>query len=189
MKKERILDVSFLKDEKRGVAISKEGETPAEIPIKEMRRKILENKAAADIKVSNLKFQQFLNDKRMFQESKEARSIDVEGIKVKNQQVVNEVRFASGSLLEGFLSFYGVQLDRAINNYENRLHVIEDNNKAYIGKLSRDGDVTRVSPMMEKDQASEKLNEFNRQKDYKRTQQKNMEREVQLELHQEEDKK
>jgi len=168
-----------MKDKENDVAF-REGDTENKSTIKGMRRSILHETAEKNIDLSDYKFQKFLNDKGMFKESKEAEKISVHDIKVKNKKVVNEVKFASGSLLEGFLSFYGIQLDKSLDKYERRLHVIEENDAAFIGKVNKDGELKKVSPTMEKDQALERLKEFENRKEIKK--QRDLDHELQIQL-------
>lgn len=156
------------------------------VPLNEMRKSILETNAEKDIRLSNHKFQDFLNGKGMFSESKEARGIDISDIKVSERKVVGEVKFASNSLFEGFLSFYGVEMDRALDKYEKRLHLIEEGPQSYIGKVSREGDVTKVSPMMEKDIALQRMNEF--EKERSMLNEKQLSNEIELDMKKEENR-
>ena len=156
------------------------------VPLNEMRKSILETSAEKDIRLGNFKFQEFLNDKGMFNESKEARGIDISDIKVCEGKVVSEVKFASSSLIEGFLSFYGVEMDRALDKYEKRLHLIEDGQQSYIGKVSREGDVTKVSPMMGKELALQRMNEFEKERSLQNK--KQLSNEIELEMKKEENR-
>ncbi|KKE78661.1 hypothetical protein DTX80_17720 [Bacilli bacterium] len=180
MKKETFLGVSFKKDETKNIAF-KEDDTENKTTIKDMRSRILRTAAEEDIELSDFKFKKFLNDKGMFKESKEADGISVNDIKVKNKKVVNEVKFASGSLLEGFLAFYGVELDKSLDKYERRLHVIEENNAAFIGKVDRNGDLKKVSPEMDKNQAIERLRDFEKQRELKKNRELENDLQIQLE--------
>lgn len=168
-----------MKDKENDVAF-KEGDTENRATINGMRKRILHETAENNVDLSDYKFQKFLNDKGMFKESKEAEKISIHDIKVKNKKIVNEFKFASGSLLEGFLSFYGVQLDKSLDKYERRLHVIEEDDVAFIGKVNKDGELKKVSPNMEKDQAVEKLKEFENQREIKN--QKELANELQIQL-------
>ncbi|MCY8497751.1 hypothetical protein P8917_10100 [Bacillus atrophaeus] len=190
MEREKFLGISFLKDKDKDLAFKEKddsGLVGIGIPIKEMRKNILESKAEKDVAVSNLKFQRFLNDRGMFKESKEARKIDFSSVKIQNKKIVNEVSLIGGALLEGFLSFYTIEMDKALDKYENRLHVIEGEEDAYIAQISRDGDVKRVSPIMERDAAVEKLKAFERQNELEK--EKETDRSFEIELRQEEERK
>lgn len=172
-----------MKDDKNNVAF-KESDTENKTSVNEMRRSIIHKTAEENLELSNYKFQKFLNDKGMFKESKDAEKIDIHDIKVKNKKVVNEVRFASSSMLEGFLSFYGVELDKSLDKYERRLHVIEEDDAAYIGKVNRNGELKKLSPTMEKNQAVKKLEEFEQQRQLKK--QKEISNHHQMQLKREE---
>ncbi|CAM3759071.1 hypothetical protein BSI_43950 [Bacillus inaquosorum KCTC 13429] len=191
MELEKFLGVSFFKDEEKDLAFKEKDESGQPIgvgiPIKEMRKSILESQAEKDVTVSNLKFQRFLNDRGMFKESKEARKLDFTNIKIQNKKIANEISFVGGALLEGFLSFYGIEMDRALDKYENRLHVIEGEEDAYIAQISRTGDVKRVSPVMEKEAAIEKLKAFERQNELHK--EKEREHAIEIELRKEEESK
>lgn len=188
MRKEKFLGVSFLKDEERNVAIkdSPSIESRKTVPLNQMRKDIMETDAEKSIRLSNYKFQEFLNSKGMFNESKEARGIDISDIKVKSGQLGNDLKFASSSLVEGFLSFYGIEMDQALDKYEKRLHLIEDGQQAYIGKVGREGDVTKVSPVMEKEQAIERFNQFEKERTERK--EKQLSHEIELEMKKEENR-
>ena len=185
MKREKFLGVSYFKKDGRAI---KKGDDGSDMPLKEMRKSVLNTMAEKDLKLSNYKFQKFLNDKGMFKESREAKKININDIKVKNKKIVNEVKFASGSFLEGFLSFYGIQLDKAIKKYENRLHIIEEDDSAYIGKINREGGIKRVSPKMDKEKAKEKLKEFEKQRELKKKRELDRAPEIKLERKNEEER-
>ncbi|MEC0434420.1 hypothetical protein P8832_09630 [Bacillus subtilis] len=190
MEREKFLGVSFFKDEEKDLAFKEKndsGPVGIGIPIKEMRKNIMESLAENDVAVSNLKFQRFLNDRGMFKESKDARKIDFGSIKIQNKKIVNEVSFIGRSLLEGFLSFYSVEMDKALDKYENKLHVIEGEKDAYIAQIHRSGDVKRVSPFMEKETAIEKLKAFEKENELRK--ERENERTYEIELLQEEEHK
>lgn len=180
MDREKFLGVSFLKDKERDIAL-KENNPDETKSITDMRKNILETKADDDVELSNFKFQRFLNDKGLVKESREAKGFDISNIRLKGKQTTNELKLASGSMLEGFLSFYGIQLDKSLDKYEKRLHVIEENDKAFVGKVDRKGFLQRLSPIMEKERAKNKLKEFEQKQELSKKQDLSNEMEIQLE--------
>lgn len=67
------------------------------------------------------------------------------------KQIKTELAFFGESFLEGFLGFYGLQLDNALKRYENKVHALEvedltTREKQYYVARSLDGKATMISP-------------------------------------------
>ena len=86
------------------------------------------------------------------------------------KKISNEVEFFGQSLLEGFLDFYGIELDNAVKDYERRLHIIEqvdlnNHHKAYYLGTVIDNDLKLANekePLASREEAEEVLQKFSK---------------------------
>lgn len=107
--------------------------------------------------------------------SDEAKMVDVLKSNKPSQnfkQISNEIKFFGQSFAEGFLSFYGMELDNAVKDYEQRLHIIEqvelnNNHKEYYLGTIKDNDLKLVNentPFASKAEAEQILERVNNPK-------------------------
>ena len=86
------------------------------------------------------------------------------------KKISNEVEFFGQSFLEGFLDFYGIELDNAVKDYEQRLHIIEqvdlnNHHKAYYLGTVIDNDLKLANekePLASREEAEEVLQKFSK---------------------------
>ena len=86
------------------------------------------------------------------------------------KKISNEVEFFGQSFLEGFLNFYGIELDNAVKDYERRLHIIEqvdlnNHHKAYYLGTVIDNDLKLANekePLASREEAEEVLQKFSK---------------------------
>ena len=86
------------------------------------------------------------------------------------KKISNEVEFFGQSFLEGFLNFYGIELDNAVKDYEQRLHIIEqvdlnNHHKAYYLGTVIDNDLKLANekePLASREEAEEVLQKFSK---------------------------
>lgn len=86
------------------------------------------------------------------------------------KKISNEVEFFGQSFLEGFLDFYGIELDNAVKDYERRLHIIEqvdlnNHHKAYYLGTVIDNDLKLANekePLASREEAEEVLQKFSK---------------------------
>ena len=83
------------------------------------------------------------------------------------KQIKNELTFFGESFLEGFLGFYGLEVDNALARYENNLQIIEtqdlglSNEKKYYLGQSKKGELKLSTSELPSQQiAKEELNKF-----------------------------
>ena len=82
------------------------------------------------------------------------------------KQIKNEMTFFGESFLEGFLGFYGLEVDNALGRYEHNLHVLEaqelgQSEKEYYLATSENGRVKLATdPLPSQQIAEEQLNKF-----------------------------
>ena len=86
------------------------------------------------------------------------------------KKISNEVEFFGQSFLEGFLDFYGIELDNAVKDYERRLHIIDqvdlnNHHKAYYLGTVIDNDLKLANekePLASREEAEEVLQKFSK---------------------------
>ena len=86
------------------------------------------------------------------------------------KKISNGVEFFGQSFLEGFLDFYGIELDNAVKDYERRLHIIEqvdlnNHHKAYYLGTVIDNDLKLANekePLASREEAEEVLQKFSK---------------------------
>lgn len=83
------------------------------------------------------------------------------------KQIKNELTFFGESFLEGFLGFYGLEVDNALARYENNLQIIEtqdlglsNEKKYYLGQSNKGELKLATSELPSQQIAKEELNKF-----------------------------
>jgi hypothetical protein len=82
------------------------------------------------------------------------------------KQIKNEMTFFGESFLEGFLGFYGLEVDNALGRYEHNLHVLEtqelgQSEKEYYLATGENGRVNLATdPLPSQQIAEEQLDKF-----------------------------
>lgn len=87
-----------------------------------------------EVKVQKLK--NYFRDHHMSDEAQKVDKLTFKDSSQNFRKITNEIEFFGQSFLEGFLDFYGVELSNAVNDYEKRIHIIEqvdlnNNHKRY----------------------------------------------------------
>ena len=72
-----------------------------------------------------------------------------------------EIKNDSHAFLEGFLGFYGVELNKKLDETKQPFEVVESNKGYSISKCNRKGELTKISPYFTKNEAEKKLEEVN----------------------------
>lgn len=146
-------------------------------PLVVLRKEIMKKELASEVEIRPYLFERFLQQNGQSELVEGASKVRVEDYSTKPNQILNELSFIGSSLAEGFLDFYGIQLNSVVEKYEKRLHIIEldssnqNENGFYIGKFT-EGKLAIVSPRLEsEEQAEQKLSAFltrkqKRQNDY-----------------------
>ena len=83
------------------------------------------------------------------------------------KQIKNEMTFFGESFLEGFLGFYGLEVDNALGRYEHNLHVLEvqelgqSEKEYYLATTNKQGDLRiATEPLPNQQIAEEQLDKF-----------------------------
>jgi|GEM_PF-911869 len=136
-------------------------------PIKEARHQLLKNSIKKNIKTDPLKLSSWFNRKYDSDNAKKTEKLESNKPTRQYKQIKNELIFFGESFLEGFLGFYGLEVDNALARYENNLQIIEtqdlglSNEKKYYLGQSKKGELKLATSELPSQQiAKEELNKF-----------------------------
>lgn len=136
-------------------------------PIKEVRHQLLKNSIKKNIKTDPLKLSSWFNRKYDSDNAKKTEKLESNKPTRQYKQIKNELTFFGESFLEGFLGFYGLEVDNALARYENNLQIIEtqdlglSNEKKYYLGQSEKGELKLATSELPSQQiAKEELNKF-----------------------------
>lgn len=136
-------------------------------PIKEARHQLLKNSIKKNIKTDPLKLSSWFNRKYDSDNAKKTEKLESNKPTRQYKQIKNELTFFGESFLEGFLGFYGLEVDNALARYENNLQIIEtqdlglSNEKKYYLGQSKKGELKLATSELPSQQiAKEELNKF-----------------------------
>lgn len=156
-------DTDDLKDTKKlSKQLAEKGQ-----PIKEVRHQLLKNSIKKNIKTDPLKLSSWFNRKYDSDNAKKTEKLESNKPTRQYKQIKNELTFFGESFLEGFLGFYGLEVDNALARYENNLQIIEtqdlglSNEKKYYLGQSKKGELKLSTSELPSQQiAKEELNKF-----------------------------
>lgn len=140
-------------------------------PIDEVRQKMIRKTVRQNVETDPTKVSAWFNDKYDNTNADKAEKLINDKPVRQFNQVKNEISFFGESFLEGFLGFYGLEVDNAVDRYESKLHVIEtqdlilnDEPQYFIGQ-SKKGELKKAtSNMPSREIAEAELQKFNSQK-------------------------
>lgn len=139
----------FVHDGQVGVSEPVKGQ-----PLSQIRKQLAEEEVVSSVEVKPLVLRQHFLHQGNVADAKRVEQVDVRKIRVNGGRIVNEVSFAGASFLEGFLSVYGIELERAVQRYEEKLQLFEtlDHGRKqraiFIGRLKH-GELEQLSPSFE----------------------------------------
>lgn len=79
----------------------------------------------------------------------------------KINNIKTEIKNDSHAFLEGFLGFYGIELNKKLDETRQPFEIVNNRNGYSINKCNRKGELSRISPYFKKDEAIKNLNELN----------------------------
>ena len=135
-------------------------------PVDEVRKALIKNTVKRQIKTDPLKISSWFNRHQDSQNAKKAEKLVSDKPTHQYKQIKNEMTFFGESFLEGFLGFYGLEVDNALGRYEHNLHVLEaqelgQSEKEYYLATSENGRVKLATdPLPSQQIAEEQLNKF-----------------------------
>lgn len=139
------------------------------VAIPEARKKMIKQHLNKSINITGFELKQFFLKKGELGNSEKCHKLKSDKPKETLKQIKNETEFFGLSFLEGFLEFYGIKLDMAVERYEKQLHIIEEENprthdkNAFIIK-SRNGIIDKIVTLKDKKQANRELEKFYQRK-------------------------
>jgi hypothetical protein len=135
-------------------------------PIDEARQAMIKKTVKRQLKTPPLKLSGWFNRHQDSYNAKNVEQLVSEKPTHQYKQIKNEMTFFGESFLEGFLSFYGLEVDNALGRYERNLHVLEtqelgQSEKEYYLATSQNGRVNLATePLPNRQIAEEQLNKF-----------------------------
>ena len=148
--------------EKLSKQLAKKGQ-----PIKKVRHQLLKNSIKKNIKTDPLKLSSWFNRKYDSDNAKKTEKLESNKPTRQYKQIKNELTFFGESFLEGFLGFYGLEVDNALARYENNLQIIEtqdlglsNEKKYYLGQSNKGELKLATSELPSQQIAKEELNKF-----------------------------
>ena len=138
--------------------------------VNQAREELITKSLTNKLKFAPVRLKEYFAERNL---SDEAKKVDKLTSTVPSQnfkKISNEVEFFGQSFLEGFLDFYGIELDNAVKDYEQRLHIIEqvdlnNHHKAYYLGTVIDNDLKLANekePLASREEAEEVLQKFSK---------------------------
>ena len=157
-----VIDDQALTDQKQLQAIlEQDGQ-----PIDEVRQAMIKKTVKRQLKTKPLKLSGWFNRHQDSQNAKKAEKLVSDKPTHQYKQIKNEMTFFGESFLEGFLGFYGLEVDNALDRYEHNLHVLEtqelgSSEKEYYLAQVKSGELKQVTKSLpNREIAEEELNKF-----------------------------
>lgn len=138
--------------------------------VNQAREELITKSLTNKLKFAPVRLKEYFAERN---QSDEAEKVDKLTSTVPSQnfkKISNEAEFFGQSFLEGFLDFYGIELDNAVKDYEQRLHIIEqvdlnNHQKAYYLGTVIDNDLKLANekePLVSREEAEEVLQKFSK---------------------------
>ena len=135
-------------------------------PVTEVRSKLVQKSVKSRVKTDPIKISGWFDRKHESDNAQKAEKLVSNKPTHQYKQIKNEMTFFGESFLEGFLGFYGLEVDNALGRYEHNLHVLEtqelgQSEKEYYLATSENGRVNLATdPLPSQQIAEEQLDKF-----------------------------
>lgn len=135
--------------------------------VKAVRTKLIQDTLRSGIELEPLTVKRQFNDKGEYENAKKAENLLSNRPAEQYKQVKAELKFFGQSFLEGFLGFYGLEVDNALAEYENTLKVLEEQelgraDKSYYIGVVKQGEAQKVTDeIYSREFAEKELKKFN----------------------------
>lgn len=136
-------------------------------PLKEVREKMIKDSIKRDLKTNPLHLKAWFDKKYDSDNSEKSKEINSDKPTLQYKQIKSDISFFGESFLEGFLGFYGFELDNAVSRYESNLQIIEtkelgidDEAKYFLGTSQKGEFKKATSELPSKSIAEEELEKF-----------------------------
>lgn len=139
-------------------------------PIDEARQAMIKKTVKRQLKIEPIKLSGWFNRHQDSHNAKKVEKLVSDKPTHQYKQIKNEMTFFGESFLEGFLGFYGLEVDNALGRYEHNLHVLEiqelgQSEKEYYLATSQNGRVNLATEPLPNQQISEEqLDKFYQRK-------------------------
>ncbi|MBU7510991.1 hypothetical protein [Lactiplantibacillus pentosus] len=139
-------------------------------PIDEARQAMIKKTVKRQLKIEPIKLSGWFNRHQDSHNAKKVEQLVSEKPTHQYKQIKNEMTFFGESFLEGFLGFYGLEVDNALGRYEHNLHILEtqelgQSEKDYYLATSQNGRVNLATdPLPSQQIAEEQLDKFYKRK-------------------------
>ena len=182
---EKIKNLYLVKDNEEAIIVKKNAKlsildikkqfAKEKKPIDQQRKQIFKSQVAETIKIKPFEMKQYFLKNGDIENSNKAINLASENAVTNLKQIKNELTFFGQSFLEGFVSVFGIKMDKALDRYENNFMIIEEEEletgrkESFIVKF-KDGVKRGVTPPIETmEKAREQLEIFyNNNKEKKR---------------------
>ncbi|MCT3116854.1 hypothetical protein EFO05_03035 [Lactococcus lactis] len=136
-------------------------------PLKEVREKMIKDGIKRNLKTNPLHLKAWFDKKYESDNSEKSKEINSDKPTLQYKQIKSDISFFGESFLEGFLGFYGFELDNAVSRYESNLQIIEtkelgidDEAKYFLGTSQKGEFKKATSELPSKSIAEEELQKF-----------------------------
>lgn len=135
-------------------------------PVTEVRSKLVQKSVKSRVKTDPIKISGWFDRKHESDNAQKAEKLVSNKPTHQYKQIKNELTFFGESFLEGFLGFYGLEVDNALGRYEHNLHILEtqelgQSEKEYYLANSQNGSLKLASdPLPSQQIAEEQLDKF-----------------------------
>ena len=136
-------------------------------PLKEVRETMIKDSIKRDLKTNPLHLKAWFDKKYDNDNSEKSKEINSDKPTLQYKQIKSDISFFGESFLEGFLGFYGFELDNAVSRYESNLQIIEtkelgidDEAKYFLGTSQKGEFKKATSELPSKSIAEEELQKF-----------------------------
>ncbi|BDE10946.1 hypothetical protein Llc71_26410 (plasmid) [Lactococcus cremoris] len=136
-------------------------------PLKEVREKMIKDSIKRNLKTNPLHLKAWFDKKYDSDNSEKSKEINSDKPTLQYKQIKSDISFFGESFLEGFLGFYGFELDNAVSRYESNLQIIEtkelgidDEAKYFLGTSQKGEFKKATSELPSKSIAEEELQKF-----------------------------
>ena len=116
-------------------------------PVEEVRKATFRKTLKKQVKLEPIKLSSWFNRKNDNQNANKSAKLKSDKPVHQYKQIKTELLFFGESFLEGFLDFYGLEVNNALGRYEKNLHVLEiqdlsrSEKEYYLATTSRQGDL------------------------------------------------
>lgn len=138
--------------------------------VNQAREELITKSLTNKLKFAPVRLKEYFAERNQSDEAKKVDKLTSTLPSQNFKKISNEVEFFGQSFLEGFLDFYGIELDNAVKDYEQRLHIIEqvdlnNHHKAYYLGTVIDNDLKLANekePLASRKEAEKVLQKFSK---------------------------